>query len=77
MDIYIIIYIRIYIYHMNMPKTEYEVTTIYNKILIAYFVLLNEVTTQQQNKTKKQNKQKNKQKQTKTIKNKFIINLEQ
>lgn len=55
MDIYIIIYIRIYIYiyHMNMPKTEYEVTTIYNKILIAYFVLLNEVTTQQQNKTKK------------------------
>lgn len=64
---------------MNMPKTEYEVTTIYNKILIAYFVLLNEVTTQQQNKTKKQNKQKNKQKKTnqKTIKNKFIINLEQ
>lgn len=56
MDIYIIIYIRIYIYHMNMPKTEYEVTTIYNKILIAYFVLLNEVTTQQQNKQK--NKQK-------------------
>lgn len=49
---------------MNMPKTEYEVTTIYNKILIAYFVLLNEVTTQQQNKTKKQNKQKNKQKKT-------------
>lgn len=41
---------------MNMPKTEYEVTTIYNKILIAYFVLLNEVTTQQQNKQK--NKQK-------------------
>lgn len=48
---------------MNMPKTEYEVTTIYNKILIAYFVLLNEVTTQQQNKTKnKKNKTKNKQK---------------
>lgn len=64
---------------MNMPKTEYEVTTIYNKILIAYFVLLNEVTTQQQNKTKnKKNKTKNKQKNNqKTIKNKFIINLEQ
>lgn len=55
---------------MNMPKTEYEVTTIYNKILIAYFVLLNEVTTQQQNKTKnktknKTNKKTNKKKQTK------------
>lgn len=55
---------------MNMPKTEYEVTTIYNKILIAYFVLLNEVTTQQQNKTKKQNKQKNKQKKNKPKNNK-------
>lgn len=55
---------------MNMPKTEYEVTTIYNKILIAYFVLLNEVTTQQQNKTKKQNKQKNKQRKNKPKNNK-------
>lgn len=63
---------------MNMPKTEYEVTTIYNKILIAYFVLLNEVTTQQQNKTKKKNTKKNNKKPNKkTIKNKFIINLEQ
>lgn len=65
---------------MNMPKTEYEVTTIYNKILIAYFVLLNEVTTQQQNKTKNKKKTKpkiSKKNNQKTIKNKFIINLEQ
>lgn len=62
---------------MNMPKTEYEVTTIYNKILIAYFVLLNEVTTQQQNKTKKKIQKKQQETKQKTIKNKFIINLEQ
>lgn len=55
---------------MNMPKTEYEVTTIYNKILIAYFVLLNEVTTQQQNKTKKTKQTKKQTKKNKPKNNK-------